>query len=206
MVLSCLGLSRKEYWMGAPYIIIEGIDGSGKSTVMEYVRQEIEDLGYKTLLAQEPGDTYLWKTWLKTLKNKEDPMVVHHQGLAARLSYWFSGPGSEAIEDGSIVISDRSYISGLIYQGHYDRFMPMYRNILPYHNAFLLRLRPKTAFDRIQERGEDDLDVTLEQLIDLEEQYENLFALHHPDFQIINVDGEKPELIARDLVSTWSKL
>lgn len=192
--------------MGAPYIIIEGIDGAGKSTVMEYVRQEIEDLGYKTLMTVEPGDNYLWKAWLKSLKLKEDNLVVHYQGVAARLAFWLSGPGRKASEDGAIVISDRSYISTLVYQGHYDRFFPIYSKILPYHNAFLLRIKPKTALERIQERGTDDLDVPLEHLTDLEEKYENLFALHQPDFQIVNVEGEDPRIIAKDIVTIWTSL
>lgn len=192
--------------MGAPYIIIEGIDGAGKSTVMEYVRQEIEDLGFKTVMAAEPGDTYLWKAWLQSVKEQENNMVIHYQGVAARLAYWLSGPGRKASEDGSIVISDRSYLSTLIYQGHEDRFFPIYNNILPYHNAFLLRVKPKTALERIKERGTDDLEVTLDELTDLEERYENLFALHHPDFQMVNVDGEPPHLVAKDIVSIWKDL
>ncbi|PEN12307.1 dTMP kinase [Longibacter salinarum] len=100
-------------------ISFEGIDGSGKSTQVELLREYLVDAGYQPLIVREPGGTDLSER-VRTLLLDEDvdiePMaeLLLFSAARAQLSREKIRP---ALEAGRIVICDRFYDSSTAYQG-----------------------------------------------------------------------------------------
>ncbi len=104
--------------MSGFYLALEGIEGSGKSTVGRILAQRLGELGIDSITVREPGGTDLGEELRR--------MVLHSGHMApwaeaalfaasrAQLATEVIAP---ALADGRWVISDRSYYSSLAYQG-----------------------------------------------------------------------------------------
>ena len=102
------------------FIAIEGMDGSGKSTQIELLRQYFEQRHQEAVITREPGGTDIGEQIREILLRPEN------QAMAARteaLLYAASRAQhvAELIEPtlaaGKIVISDRYVVSSYVYQG-----------------------------------------------------------------------------------------
>jgi len=94
-------------------ITIEGIDGSGKSSLMEGLKRELADLS--PLFTREPGATWVGDQVRRAIAERVDPVteaLLFAADHAAHLAT-LVGP---AIRDGRIVISDRYTDSRYAYQ------------------------------------------------------------------------------------------
>ncbi len=45
--------------MGGKFITLEGIDGAGKSTHLQWMRERLEAAGHEVIVTREPGGTLL---------------------------------------------------------------------------------------------------------------------------------------------------
>ena len=112
--------------MSGTYIVIEGNDGTGKSTqaglLADYCRQQ----GREVIIVEEPGSDDPDKTtpiasYLRSLiKNgtlARDPEINLALFSAARRELW-QQKIAPALNRGAVVISARNYISTLAYQGY----------------------------------------------------------------------------------------
>lgn len=88
------------------YIVFEGIDGAGKSSLIELLVQELQDRGYKVLSIREPSH-YIKEDnkILATIKFANDRYTQLH---------------SISFNEYDYIISDRSFYSNLAYQGVTD--------------------------------------------------------------------------------------
>lgn len=103
--------------MKGKYIVVEGGEGAGKTTIARFVKEKLEKLGLKVLLTREPGGTKVAERLREIiLKNKLDPLTETFLFLTAR-SEIMENIVSPALKEGKIVISDRTFPSTLIYQG-----------------------------------------------------------------------------------------
>lgn len=96
------------------YFVIEGIDHSGKSHFAENLCKLIEEQGEKVILVREPYDSLLYTNEIKrhlTGDWEKDAMIFQamRQDIMDRIV-------KPAFADNKIVISDRSWISTLVYQ------------------------------------------------------------------------------------------
>ena len=99
------------------FIIIEGGEGSGKSTVVKYVVDKLKREGVNVAATREPGGSDVAEGIRKAFINtKLKPITQLFCFLAAR-SAWVEQFLSQNLEKGISVVTDRSYPTTIIYQG-----------------------------------------------------------------------------------------
>lgn len=102
------------------FIVMEGPDGSGKTTQINLLKEYLEKAGYECLITREPGGTVIGEEVRQLILNPEhkemSPVteMLLYAASRAQLVHEVIGP---ALEEGKIVISDRFVDSSIVYQG-----------------------------------------------------------------------------------------
>lgn len=102
------------------FIVMEGPDGSGKTTQINLLEQYLKEAGYECLITREPGGTVIGEKVRELILNPEykemSPVteMLLYAASRAQLVHEVIGP---ALEAGKIVISDRFVDSSIVYQG-----------------------------------------------------------------------------------------
>lgn len=108
------------------YIVIEGNDGTGKSTQVDMLAAWLRERGREVVVVEEPGSDDEAKTtpvaneYRRVLKDdqfKLDPEVNVLLFSAARRELWFHKI-EPALQRGAVILSSRNYVSTLVYQGY----------------------------------------------------------------------------------------
>ena len=92
------------------FIVMEGPDGSGKTTQINLLEQYLKEAGYECLITREPGGTVIGEEVRELILNPEykemSPVteMLLYAASRAQLVHEVIGP---ALEAGRIVISDR---------------------------------------------------------------------------------------------------
>jgi len=139
------------------YIALEGVDGSGKSTVASALAERLEAEGTKVIVVREPGGTALGEVVRGLLLDSESlddwAEVFLFAAQRAELAAELVKP---ALDAGTWVISDRTYYSSMAYQGNarglgVDRVRDInelgLRGVVP-DLVFVLDVDPKQALRR----------------------------------------------------------
>ena len=186
------------------YIAIEGIDGSGKTTIANLLYNELSKRYNKIILMKEPYDNDLSKK-IKEIILKEHEKNLDYGYLLALL---FTADRSiknidlkKYLNNDYIVISDRSIYSTFSYQILYEGINIEWlkcvsKYIIRPDITFILDVDPKIAIERINLRGKNI--TSYENIEFLRKVRENFLKLKEifPDDDIIYIDGEeKPEEI-----------
>ena len=102
------------------FIVMEGPDGSGKTTQINLLKEYLAEAGYECLITREPGGTVIGEEVRQLILNPEhkemSPVteMLLYAASRAQLVHEVIGP---ALEEGKIVISDRFVDSSIVYQG-----------------------------------------------------------------------------------------
>lgn len=149
--------------MNGLYVAIEGIDGSGTTTVAEAVAEELSrNKSRDVYCVREPSDGEIGVLIRRALTT---PGVVERKALL----YMFVADRIDLVErtvvpllkQGAIVISDRCYLSTLCYQmteGHsLDKMLYMHEGTVLPRRIFYLRVPVSVAAER---RGQRPADTT----------------------------------------------
>ena len=102
------------------FIVMEGPDGSGKTTQINLLKEYLEEAGYECLITREPGGTVIGEEVRQLILNPEhkemSPVteMLLYAASRAQLVHEVIGP---ALEEGKIDISDRFVDSSIVYQG-----------------------------------------------------------------------------------------
>ena len=104
------------------YIVLEGIDGAGKSTQTELLNDWLTGKGYRTKKIVEPTTSDIGKVIRKELLNPESTNDINQQRLALlfaadRLTLKREILDAKDSKD-IIIISDRSFYSSICYQNN----------------------------------------------------------------------------------------
>lgn len=103
------------------FIAVEGIDGTGKSTLCKALEKYFQAKNQKFLSVREPGGSQLGKK-IRTLLLEEQSIKIFPETemllFAADRAQLFREHVIPALVQGFVVISDRSSLSSLIYQGY----------------------------------------------------------------------------------------
>ena len=102
------------------FITFEGIDGSGKTTQIECLKDFLEQKGYNVITTREPGGTHLSERIRELLLNTDyniDPITELFLFNASRM-HLINTIIKPALKNNIIVISDRFYDSTTAYQGY----------------------------------------------------------------------------------------
>lgn len=104
--------------MVGKYIVIEGIDGTGKSTIQQSLLTKLTERKIDTVTVHEPGDTPIGEAIRQILKNPQLERQNQTELMlftAARIELW--PIIRQHLDDGKWVISDRNFLSSIVYQG-----------------------------------------------------------------------------------------
>jgi dTMP kinase len=145
-------------------ISVEGIDGSGKSTLISGLGHALTQKNIPVLLTKEPGGTQLGKSLRQILHAQKGAVADRAEFLlfAADRAHHFQTLVIPALQAGTVVIADRLADSSLAYQGYgrgLDRAMIStinqwaMQNVMPDLTVYL-RLDPQIAAQRIAQRNE----------------------------------------------------
>ena len=98
------------------YIVFEGIDGAGKSTQIELLKEWLEANGFRVETMVEPTDSEVGKLIRKILQMPD----ATSDNVQKTLGLLFAADRmlimDKLNDDSKIIISDRSFISSLAYQ------------------------------------------------------------------------------------------
>lgn len=101
-------------------LAVEGPEGCGKSTLIMHLASYYRGRGQSVLMSREPGGTEVGEEFRRVLKDprykdKFPPLAELFGFLAARAAF-VEGIVKPALEDGTLVLTDRYSLSTMAYQ------------------------------------------------------------------------------------------
>ncbi len=176
-------------------VVLEGIDGCGKSTVAKEVSRR---LGDRAILTREPTDSWIGRAVKEGDGKEVSPYTDALLFMADRAQHTLEMAG--LIRAGKLVVCDRYYHSTVAYQtaslrrkGLGDNFAWLLdantRISIRPDVTFLLALPPDRMPERISDRGERS---RFERLEFLEEVDRNYRRLAESDKGIVVIDATLP--------------
>ncbi|MGX8694203.1 MAG: dTMP kinase [Methanobrevibacter sp.] len=130
------------------YIVFEGIDGAGKSTQIQLLKEWLEANGFNVETLVEPTDSEVGKL-IRTILQRPDATSDKVQKTLALL---FAADRmlimDKLSDDSKIIISDRSFISSLAYQKPMDWVKELNKYVVNPDLLILLDLDVKKSVAR----------------------------------------------------------
>lgn len=146
------------------FIVIEGLDGSGKTTAGRRLTEVLNDtFDNKTKLTYEPHDPSCGGLFIRQVLMKKIENFHHHvlalSYAANRLDHcyreiqpWLDG------DDGRIVISDRYYLSSLVYQSRsdfsFEQVIELNNKAIKPDLIFFLNVSNEVCYERMNIRNQ----------------------------------------------------
>lgn len=146
------------------FITFEGIDGSGKSTQIERMKEFFQDRAYEVHLTREPGGAPFAEKIRKVILEKNAGEVYPLTELLLYLASRYQHTREvlePKLKNGGIVISDRYADSSVAYQGggrdlgvdYVVELNSMVTCGIEPDLTFLLKIPVETSFDRLKKSG-----------------------------------------------------
>jgi dTMP kinase len=104
----------------APFIVLDGIDGTGKSTQVRLLVEWLRSSGIEALGCTDPGGTPVGDRLRDILLNHRGDIDVRSEALLfmASRAELVSNVIRPALEAGTVVVCDRFLLANVAYQGH----------------------------------------------------------------------------------------
>lgn len=104
------------------FIVVEGIECSGKTTQLARIAAELRKKGYAVLETREPGGSAIGERIRSIVKDPAyatviEPLTSLYLFSAARRQF-MKEIVQPALDAGTIVLSDRSFLSTIVFQGY----------------------------------------------------------------------------------------
>lgn len=167
--------------MRGKYIVIEGNDGTGKSTQVGKLAEYLRSVGHETIVVEEPGSDDIDKSTAvanylrKIIKDGSlvrDPEINLALFSAARRDLWFNKI-EPALASGKFILAARNYFSTLAYQGSGEglnadhiidttRLFTSDSYMTPDQTIVLLLENDRERLNRINQRGQLEAPDTFE--------------------------------------------
>jgi len=175
-------------------IVFEGIDGSGKSTQAELLREKLRDRGFDVVSFQEPSNS----KWGREIKEK----ALYPDSLSPEeeLDLFLRDRKENvqknlrpALEEKKLVILDRYYYSTISYQGARgidpEMIKRMNEEFAPKADlVFVLDIDARTGLERIEDRKKEKLFEQEDYLIRVRELFKRFKGK-----EFIHLDARRPE-------------
>ncbi len=201
------------------FIVLEGMDFSGKTTIAKLLKPRLEDYGFDVVLTREPGGCNVAERLREVLLSTKNEMT------ALTEAYLFMAGRNEhllqtilpAINEGHVVICDRFLGSSLVYQGvgkeiGFKKIMELFEPILydpaievmlrEHMQTFLFDISHGEARHRLEASGRplDRLDVTDYKSFTIQrDAYKQLpyaSSLFQKNFYVLDADRPQTMLLA----------
>ncbi len=190
------------------YIVIEGIDGSGKTSVAKELERKLKEKGIEATVVREP-----WTKEIKDLLNKNpkmNPLTEAYLFAADRMLLHSTVIRNQLLK-GNLVIGDRSYIASLVYQV----VRGAEENIVYSINSYaikpdlivLLDIDPEKAWKRINNKKKKQLQhlEKKELLGKIRERYLEILDEVDPDKKLILNAEKSIEELAENILETMGE-
>ena len=203
------------------FITIEGPEGSGKTTAVNYAVQKLEEMGYQIVRTREPGGTPIAEQIRNVILDKGNTaMDERTEALlyAASRRQHLVEKVWPAIKEGKIVICDRYLDSSLAYQGGarglgVENILNV--NLFATENTWpdltlLFDLDPKIGLERISRNADREVNRLDLEKIEFHNKVRNTFlelAKRYPErFIIIDASKKQEEVAKATLDAILSRL
>lgn len=192
------------------FITLEGPDGSGKSTQIEYLREYLSQRRIESVFTREPGGTAIGEKLRHIILDRENrDMCDMAEALlyAASRAQHVAQVIRPALREGKVVVCDRFIDSSIAYQGYGRGLGDSVRIInelavegcMP-DMTFLLELSPQIGRSRIDEASFDRLEQERMEFHDrVFAGYEAIAELYPERFVKIDAGRERLD-IRRDIL------
>ena len=139
------------------FISVEGIDGSGKTTLIPFMVKYLEDLGYQVVKTRDPGSTdlgnilrgILLNTWMSPMTELKLFDTIRQDMIDSVII--------PNVSKGIIVISDRYLDSSFAYQGYgrglLKQVEELYKDVLLPDKTILLDITLEESIKRMKSRN-----------------------------------------------------
>jgi dTMP kinase len=179
------------------FIVIEGLDGSGKTTQAVLLAKKLEKY-YKVLLTAEPScgkiGTFLREGYLY----EEKRLPTEAEGLlfaADRIEHIYSEV-KPALDEGKIVICDRYIFSSLAYQGSAGLSLEWIKTInaraLQPDFSIFIDVVPERVLERLQRKK------SVMETIETQRKVREVYLKFVEKGELVRVDGDKPKEVVAD--------
>lgn len=190
-------------------ISFEGLDGSGKSTQIEFLVNNLTQRGYHVGVVKEPGGSFLGEKIreLVTTEKNLDPWAEAYLFMASR-AQCVNDLIKVAYKDKDVILCDRYIDSSVVYQGIarglgieniWNLSKPSLAGCYP-DTTIYIRVPYEVCLARIKQRGEADRIENMGEAFfkKLQEGYD---AISEKDPERwITIDGnKKPEAVAENV-------
>ena len=146
------------------FITLEGPEGSGKTSVISVVKDQLEKLNYQVILTREPGGTPISEQIRNVILDKENTAMDYRTEAllyAASRRQHLVEKIWPSLKEGKIVFCDRYLDSSLAYQGYarglgFDEILKVneYATEGPYPDlTFLFDIEPELGLERINKNS-----------------------------------------------------
>ena len=203
------------------FITLEGPEGSGKTTAVNYAVSKLEDMGYQIVRTREPGGTPISEQIRNVILDKANTaMDERTEALlyAASRRQHLVEKVWPALKEGKIVICDRYLDSSLAYQGG-ARGLGV-ENILNVNNfategtfpdlTLLFDIDPKIGLARISANADREVNRLDLEKLEFHNKVRNTFlelAKRYPErFVIIDASKSKEEVADATLKAMLSRI
>lgn len=199
------------------FIVVEGLEGAGKSTAIQFINDELAKHGIDVVNTREPGGTPLAEKMREIVKAETDEHLTSEAELlmmyASRIQL-IENVIKPALKAGKWVLGDRHDLSSLAYQGG-GRQLPD-TLILPIRNAvlkgfepdltILMDIDPRIGLQRAAERGA--LDRIEREQIAFFDRTRAIYLQHaqsNPKITKVDASQTLPEVQAQlaDVMTKW---
>lgn len=193
-------------------ISFEGIEGVGKTTVIELITKRLNMNNIEYISSREPGGLPLAEGIREFIMNNELDAEKEALMFAAARCIHIKNKIEPALKEGKIVILDRYLMSSLCYQGYnkglgVDKVYELNKYAIGEYTAnlnILLDMDPEKSLNRVKNNNRETNRFDLESLefhkknrvgyLSLANRFENEFA-------IINAD-QSLEKVVEDIIET----
>ena len=204
-------MSKKQF------IVIEGIDGSGKTTQAELLQKYFSERGEKATISPEPSSGIIGNLIRQALK-KRVFFTKNKSLFDEQMAYLFAADRHDhlyndidgvykLINDGFQVISTRYYFSSLAYNcptaEQFDFISKLNHKFPPPDITIYLDIPVEISLERTKNRSLKEIYETKEKLTLVKANYRQIFNNYHSP--LLKIDGtQKANLIHQKIIAFYS--
>ncbi|MEZ0290336.1 MAG: dTMP kinase [Sulfolobales archaeon] len=186
-------------------IVIEGIDGSGKTTLAINLIKRLEERGFKAYYTYEPYSSPFTEALKRVKSVMKTNAVIDALAMSLDRAYHIETVIKPRLAEGYIVVLDRYYYSTIAYQGamgaDIDWLKSLSRVFIKPDISFYLDVSIETAMRRIREKESRWPEYEVRELL---ERVREIYLSLVRDGELILVNGEEDQ--SRVLETVWEKI